>query len=101
MKGRIVALALVIAASAVIATSSASAQMFTFGCQRDIACVNQHYEAPCQFPLAMNPCQVDCRPPIPHKPLVPCGIVTACPSGSLPCHGVSYGVNPYPLFKVW
>lgn len=100
MKRQLVAFCVVILSALVLRCSELSAQMLTFGLQRDIQCVNQFYEAPSEFPFAINPCQVECRPPIPQKPVVPCSIVTGCPSGILPCHGVSYGMNPYPLFKV-
>jgi hypothetical protein len=74
--------------------------MPTFGIQRDWQCFNQFYEAPCHFPPADNPCAVECRPPGIQEQSVPCAFDTACPSGRFPCHGVSYGANPYPLFRV-
>jgi hypothetical protein len=72
----------------------------TFGIQRDWQCFNQFYEAPCFFPPADNPCAVECRPPGIQEQSVPCAFDTACPAGRFPCHGVSYGANPYPIFRM-
>jgi len=69
------------------------------GCMRDAMCINQFYPAPCIFPPVENPCAVPCRPPALQPQAVPCAYQTACPSGKLPCHGVAYGRNPYPLFR--
>jgi hypothetical protein len=71
----------------------------TFGCHRDSMCVNQFYEPPCDFPPVPNPCAVPCRPPAFQPQAVPCAFETACPSVQLPCYGVAYGRNPYPLFR--
>ncbi len=71
---------------------------FTFGLDRDAACLNQCVNAPCYFPPVLNPCAVPCRPPGIQIQAVPCAFDTACPSVRLPCYGVSYGDNPYPLF---
>jgi hypothetical protein len=68
-------------------------------CNRDAKCVNQAYDPPCHFPPADNPCAVPCRPPGFQPQAVPCAFDTACPSVRLPCHGVAYGRNPYPIFK--
>ena len=75
--------------------------MFTFGMPRDWWVFNQFYEAPCSFPFALNPCAVCCRPPEWQKQAVPCAFETACPSVGMPCHGFTYGANPYPIFKAW
>jgi|GEM_PF-598235 len=74
--------------------------MFSWFLDRDAECLNQYYKPPCQFPLALNPCAVPCRPPVLQPQAVPCAFKTACPADRLPCHGVSYGDNPYPLFHL-
>jgi hypothetical protein len=79
--------------------SQSSAAMFTFGLPRDWQWITRCCEAPCMFPLALNPCAVPCPPPTYQPQAVPCAFETACQSVSLPCHGVSYGMNPYPLFR--
>ncbi len=79
--------------------STAAAQQFTWGCPRDWAGCGKGEFAPCEFPPMLNPCAVPCRPPDIQKQAVPCAYKTACPSARLPCHGVSYAVNPYPIFR--
>lgn len=71
----------------------------TFGCNRDAMCINQFFPPPCIFPPVDNPCAVPCRPPALQPQAVPCAYETACPSLRLPCHGVEFGRNPYPLFR--
>ena len=88
-----------VASTPAFAFSIAPAQ-FTFGLHRDAACLNQCVNAPCDFPPVLNPCAVPCRAPGIQGQAVPCAFDTACPAGRLPCHGVSYGANPYPLFRV-
>jgi hypothetical protein len=90
---------LTVASTSAFAFSIAPAQ-FTFGLNRDAACLNQCVNAPCDFPPVLNPCAVPCRAPGIQGQAVPCAFDTACPSGQLPCHGVSYGAYPYPLFRV-
>ncbi len=102
MKRILLVLVLVAAVSfPCVLPGQSSATVFTFGCPRDWECCMLFpcKEAPCMFPLALNPCAVPCPPPSYQPQAVPCAFVTACPSMSLPCHGVSYGMNPYPLFK--
>ena len=76
------------------------AAMFSWGCYLDAACLNQFFCPPVEFPLALNPCAVPCRPPGLQPQAVPCAFKTACPSKRLPCHGVSYGAFPYPIFRL-
>ncbi|AFM25511.1 hypothetical protein Desti_2841 [Desulfomonile tiedjei DSM 6799] len=83
----------------VVAFAPISHAGFSFGLQRDSDCLTQCRQAPCIFPPVMNPCAVDCRIPGIQKQAVPCAFDTACPSVRLPCHGVDYGCNPYPLFS--
>jgi hypothetical protein len=71
----------------------------TWGCQRDAAMCSACVPPPCQFVPVMNPCAVPCRPPELQPQAVPCAFKTACPSIALPCYGVSYTDNPYPIFK--
>jgi hypothetical protein len=100
MKRILLVLVLMVALSSPVVSSSQSfAFAFTFGLPRDWECCTRCAEAPCLFPLALNPCAVLCPPPSYQPQAVPCAFATACPSVSLPCHGVSYGANPYPLFK--
>jgi hypothetical protein len=94
-----VILFLVVASSASLFCSDGVGAVFTFGLQRDFACCNQCVEAPCMFPVALNPCAVPCRPPGYQEQALPCAYESACGAARLPCHGVSYGSNPYPLFR--
>jgi hypothetical protein len=100
MKRTLLVFALMIAVSSGLMGSDESFAGFTFGLPRDWCCCNQCISAPCEFPMALNPCAVPCRPPEYQEQAVPCAVETACPSVQLPCHGVSYGNNPYPLFRV-
>jgi hypothetical protein len=70
-----------------------------FSNPRDLARLDRRYPAPCIFPPIDSPLAVPCRPPGLQVQAVPCAFDTACPSVKLPCHGVSYGNNPYPLFR--
>jgi hypothetical protein len=99
MKRILLVLILVILASTPVFSFSVLPGQFTFGLERDSACLNQCVNAPCIFPPVLNPCAVPCRPPGIQSQAVPCAFDTACPAGRLPCHGVSYGDNPYPLFR--
>ena len=99
MKRVLVILFLVVATSASVLCTDGAADTFTFGLPRDWACCNQCVEAPCMFPLALNPCAVPCRPPGYQEQALPCAFESACGAKRLPCHGVSYGNNPYPLFR--
>jgi hypothetical protein len=99
-KGLLIFLAALIALAAAFPQTGEALTMFSFGCNRDAKCLNQFYDPPTCFAPALNPCAVPCRPPALQKQAVPCAYDTACPSGRLPCHGVSYGNNPYPLFYV-
>lgn len=79
---------------------SAGAIECTFGCPRDWWVFQQCKTPPsCEFPPMFNPCAVPCRPPGIQKQAVPCAFKTACPAMVGPCYGVSYGDNPYPIFK--
>lgn len=98
MKRVSVLLALFVVASAVSLSSESSAKPLAIG-HRDTAGLDRHYPAPCLFPPVANPCAAPCRPPGIQCQSVPCAVKTACPSSRLPCHGVSYGDNPYPLFQ--
>ncbi|MDQ7784387.1 MAG: hypothetical protein RDU20_15985 [Desulfomonilaceae bacterium] len=98
MKRMIFCFTIIIAAAAVISFTTDCEAMFSFGLHRDCAFLTALSEAQCQFPPLLNPCQVPCRPPGLQKQAVPCAFQTACPSLTLPAHGVSYGWNPYPLF---
>jgi hypothetical protein len=82
-----------------VSSTPSSAAKFTWGLERDSACLSQCSPAPCIFPPVLNPCAVPCRPPEIEEQAVPCPFVTACPSVKLPCYGVSYGDFPYPLFR--
>ncbi len=99
MKRMVVIILLLLVCSVALFSTTASA-ICTFGCYRDAKCINQFYEAPCHFPPADNPCAVPCRPPGFQEQAVLCAFKTACPSVQLPCHGVSYGAFPYPIFHV-
>lgn len=99
MKRVFFTLALSVIACAIIASGTASAKMFSFGCHRDAGFLAKYRCAPCIFPPVANPCAVPCRPPQIQSQCVPCAYETACPSGKLPCHGYTYGAYPYPLFQ--
>ncbi len=90
---------LILALVLVVAVAQISDARFSFGLHRDSDCLAQCDAAPCYFPPVMNPCAVDCRPTGIEKQAVPCAFDTACPSLRLPCHGVEYSANPYPLFR--
>ncbi len=95
---RIVGLALFIIALSCF-SSDVWAYRFTWGCPRDMGCALFCDPVPCEFPNVINPCAVPCRPPTLQPQALPCAFDTACPSLKLPCHGVSYGDNPYPIFR--
>jgi hypothetical protein len=85
----------------VSASSPCAAQeRFSFGLDRDSECLDRNYPSPCIFPGIDSPCAVPCRPDGLQCGSVPCAFETACPSQRLPCHGVSYGNNPFPLFRL-
>jgi len=90
---------IIVAAVAVFSSGDCNA-MFAFGLHRDSACLLALSEAQCQFPPLLNTCQAPCRPPGLQIQTVPCAFQTACPSLILPAHGVSYGFNPYPMFRM-
>jgi hypothetical protein len=97
---RVVGIFAVIAVcTCVLLPAGQAGAMFSFGLPRDDACLDQFYPAPCVFPPVCSACAVPCRIPGIQCQAVPCAIVTACPSKRLPCHGVSYGANPYPIFR--
>jgi len=100
MKRTFLSLALIAIASALPFHVTDCPAMCSFCCDRDAACLNQYYEPPCEFPPALNPCAVPCRPPGLQPQSVPCAFKTACPSKRLPCYGVSYGAFPYPIFRL-
>ena len=72
---------------------------FSWGWNRDSAWLDRYYPAPCMFPPIPSPCAAPCRWPGIQCQSVPCAFETACPSRKLPCHGVSYGYYPYPIFR--
>jgi len=85
--------------AAVLCPGTCSA-LCSFGLNRDSECLNRFYEPQCHFPPLMNSCAVPCREPGLQPQAVPMVFDTACPSMKVPCNGVSYGNNPYPLFRV-
>jgi hypothetical protein len=93
------ALALVALLSAAFLPSDSEARGFSRGNNRDVARLDRLYPPPCIFPPIENPCAVPCRPVGLQPQAVPCAFKTACPSNRLPCHGVAYGNNPYPIFQ--
>jgi hypothetical protein len=99
MKRVALVFALVVIAAAVVLTPAVRAwECPVFG-ERDTWRADRKHPAPCIFPSVENPCAVHCRPPGLQPQAVPCAYRTACPSLKLPCHGVSYGCNPYPIFR--
>lgn len=94
------ALILTFVAVAMVVPSEGPARSFSWGLHRDSYCLDKCYQAPGIFPPAHSPCAVPCRPAwMVGQQMVPKAFDTACPSKKLPCYGMSYGQNPYPLFQ--
>lgn len=99
MKRVVLISALIMFAAVVVISPEVWAWDFSHFGNRDTPRLDRKHPAPCIFPPIENPCAVHCRPPGLQPQAVPCAYRTACPSLQLPCHGISYGRNPYPIFR--
>ena len=100
MKRLCVIMILFLAVSTVFLATDAWAQKkFAWCWNRDVDWLDSFFQAQCLFPPIHSPCAVPCRRPGIQGQSVPCAFNTACPSRKLPCQGLSYGGNPYPLFR--
>ena len=100
MKRILLSLVFLIAASVVVMSPDGCSALFSCGCNRDAQCLNIWYEPQCHFPPLISPCAVPCRGPFLQPQAVPMQFCTACPSIALPYSGVTYGQNPYPIFRL-
>lgn len=100
MKRTLIIIILLVLASSVLITPDVWAKKkFSWGWHRDVDWLDAFFPAPCVFPAIYSPHAIPCRPPGIQGQAVPCAFQTACPSKRMPCHGISYGLNPYPLFR--
>lgn len=95
----IVIILLAIASSSLMACDVWAYKKFSWGWHRDVAWLDAWFPPQCLFPPLHSPHAVPCRHPGIQKQTVPCAFKTACPSKRSPCHGIAYGLNPYPLFR--
>ncbi len=99
MKKLFVGLTFAMLFTVIVVPAAQALPVFSFGLHRDSACLDGFFDAPCKFLPIESPCAVPCRAPGIQPQSVPKCVKTACPSKGLPCYGMVYGSNPYPLFR--
>lgn len=99
MRSYITLIIMIVFTVMISAVASAGGRQVSFGPYRDSPCVTQTLCPPKVFPAIKNPFAVPCRIPGLQMQSVPCQFQTACPSDELAHYGVTYGDNPYYLFR--